>query len=223
MLPADTVQPIVLLVDKETPASHADAVAAAALACVRSFATRRDDAAWEAWIAGRFTKTVRRANPKTFAKLAAAAHGGVSTVGRARAVAFEPVSYADMPRAVRSLQVSGTELPPDPPASVPEGAPVIVLNADLGMSTGKAAAQAAHALLAWYLQAVDHAGAGNSTDYRFPTAPAVPVAAAVIELPSARFAALAAEPGSGPLIVDAGLTEIDPGTATAFVRSAGLG
>lgn len=222
MLPADTVQPIVLLVDKAEPAFHEDAVAAAALASVRAYAAREDDAAWAGWVDGRFTKTVRRAGPKAFAKLAAGAPGGITAVGRARAVAFEPVTYEQMPRALRALQVSGTELPrtDDGPAAdtgAPGPVPVIVLNAGLKMSTGKASAQAAHALLAWYLQAADQAAAADVGDYTVPALPAVPASVLVRELAGEDFAALADRPGNGPLIVDAGLTEIDPGTATAFV------
>lgn len=222
MLPADTVQPIVLLVDKADPAAHHDAVAAAALASVRSYAARQDDAAWDGWVDGRFTKTVRRAGPKAFTKLAAGAPGGITAVGKARAVAFEPVTYEQMPRALRALQVSGTELPrtgDGPAADAGAPVPVIVLNAGLKMSTGKASAQAAHALLAWYLQAADRTGGADAGDYTVPALPAVPATVLVRELDAEDFAALADRPGNGPLIVDAGLTEIDPGTATAFVAA----
>jgi len=199
-------------VDKEEPAAHADAVAAAALACVLAFARRDSDEAWEDWVHGRFTKTVRRAGPKPFAKLSAGAPSGTVVIGKAEAAAFEPQRYEDMPHALRSLQVSGTQLPAGDPVPASEGNPLIVLNQGLDMSTGKAAAQAAHALLAWYLAlAPEQAGAfaGNP-------------GAAVTEVRAERFRELSAAPGAGPLIVDAGLTEIDPGSATAFVAPAGL-
>lgn len=214
MQPFDKVQPIVLLVDKSEPAAHRDAVAAAAVASVRSYAATQDSQAWENWLYGRFTKTVRRANPSTFERLAAEAPSGPVSVGRAQAIAFEPVTYGEMPKKLAKLQVSGTQLPDEPPAPQPDTAPCVILNLDLEMSTGKAAAQAAHALLSWYLAlplpeqlAWEHAG--------WP--------AAVQFIPGARFTELAAGPGAGPLIVDAGMTEIAPDTATAFVARADAG
>ena len=208
MQPFDKVQPIVLLVDKTAPAAHRDAVAAAAVASVRAYAATEESEAWENWLYGRFTKTVRRANPTTFARLAAEAPSGPVTVGGAQAMAFEPVTYEQMPKALAKLQVSGTQLPDDEPAAWPEGAPVVVLNADLDMSTGKASAQAAHALLSWYLELpfaeqLAWAEAGWPAGVRF--------------IPGERFTETAQGPGTGPLIVDAGMTEIAPDTATAFV------
>ena len=209
MQPSDTVQPILLRVDKDKPAAHRDAVAAAAVAGVLAYAARTGDDAWEDWVSGRFTKTVRRAGPKAFAKLCAEAPSGVVRIGEAEAAAFEPQRYEDMPRAVRSLQVSGTQLPDDQPAPGAGDVPVILLNRDLGMSTGKAAAQAAHALLAWYLE----------LDTAHQQAWAARPGAAVVEVPEGRFGHALSRPGAGPLIVDAGLTEIDPGTPTAFVAA----
>lgn len=209
---SDTVQPIVLLVSKEEPAAHRDAVAAAAAASVRAYAQRESDEAWENWVFGRFTKTVRRAGPKAFAKLAAQAPSGTVVVGRAQALAFEPVTYEQMPKALRALQVSGTQLPDDEPAPAVPDAPVIVINADLEMSTGKAGAQAAHALLAWYLTL-----SPVERERWFDGG----CRASIRPAAGADFRALAAAPGTGPLIVDAGLTEIAPNTATAFVAAAG--
>ncbi|MDF2498280.1 peptidyl-tRNA hydrolase [Arthrobacter koreensis] len=209
---SDTVQPILLRVDKEDPAAHTDAVAAAAVACVLAFARRESDEQWADWMAGRFTKTVRRAGPKPFAKLTADAPSGTVVVGKAAAAAFEPQRYEDMPRALRSLQVSGTQLPAGAPVAARPGSPLIVLNQELKMSTGKAAAQAAHALLAWYLELGPEEAAAFAAN---------PDAAAT-EVPAARFGELRLGRGAGPLIVDAGLTEIDPGSATAFVTAAEL-
>lgn len=208
MQPFDKVQPIVLLVDKIRPAAHRDAVAAAAVASVRAYAATEESDAWENWLYGRFTKTVRRANPTTFARLAADAPSGAVTVGHAQALAFEPVTYEQMPKSLAKLQVSGTQLPDEEPAAWPAGAPTVVLNADLDMSTGKASAQAAHALLSWYLELpfaeqLAWAEAGWPAGVRFT--------------PGERFSALSEDPGAGPLIVDAGMTEIAPDTATAFV------
>ena len=212
MQPSDTVQPIVLLVDKEDPAAHLDAVAAAAVASVSAYARRTEDTAWENWVFGRFTKSVRRAGPKVFEKMAASAPSGTVVVGRAKAVAFEPVTYEEMPGKLRGLQVSGTHLPDDAPVPGTPGAPVIVVNEDLEMSTGKAGAQAAHALLAWYLTL---SGEERTAWYDGGHPASVRLAAGT------EFTALAKDPGAGPLIVDAGMTEIAPNTATAFVAAVG--
>ena len=84
----------------------------------------------------------------------------------------------------------------------------IALNDSLGMSTGKAAAQAAHALFAWVLEGeprdVDQwrgDGCGLSVE----------------RLGAAEFRRQARE-ANGPVIHDAGRTEITPGSATAFVK-----
>ncbi|WP_422759100.1 peptidyl-tRNA hydrolase [Paenarthrobacter sp. C1] len=210
------VQPIVLLVDKNDPASHRDSILAAAVASVDAYAgtlSSLRDEAWTQWLSGRFTKSVRRADLKTFTKLAADEDNkseSLISIGKAKALAYAPAFYEDMPKSLMRLQVSGTDLP-DEPATVPSrkrsGDPVIVLNGALGMSTGKAAAQAAHALFAWQLnRGHDDAELASlqllSTDLVIAT--------------EEEFTGLQTI-AAGPLIVDAGLTEIAPNTATAFV------
>ena len=109
---------------------------------------------WEEWLAGSFTKTVRRARLAEYGK--AKALGPLAEVrrGEASALAFAPAPADSLLKPIARLQVSGTELPrlgwPED-----EGATChtfVALNADLGMSTGKAAAQAAHAMWAVWLQ-----------------------------------------------------------------------
>lgn len=211
------VQPIVLLVDKNDPAGHRDSILAAAIASTEAYAMTIQDAgaddgdAWAQWLSGRFTKSVRRADLKTFTKLASSTDLPFRSLvarGKARAMAYLPVTYEEMAKPLTRLQVSGTDLPelPVSEGSGTEG-PVIVLNGDLGMSTGKSCAQAGHALFAWFLQ--EHAGGR--------TVPAASLARAGLRIVgAAEFAALRAG-AVGPVIVDSGLTEIDPDTATAFV------
>lgn len=210
------VQPIVLLVDKTNPAGHVDAITAAAIASVCAYRNAldagTDAAAWKTWLSGRFTKSVRRADAKTFWKLAVDPEltaNGAARIGLAKAIAYAPTTYEDLPKKLSRLQVSGTDLPelPASAARPRRGDPIILLNGDLGMSTGKAAAQAAHALFAWQLNR-------GSTD------PDV----AFQQLLNARALIASGQEfqglkvlAAGPLIVDAGLTEIAPNTATAFV------
>lgn len=212
------VQPIVLLVDKNDPASHADTILAAAIASVSAYLTTLypgavQHEAWSRWLSGRFTKSARRADLKTFTKLAADEsfkRVSLVSIGKAQAMAYVPAFYEDMPRSLMRLQVSGTDLP-DEPATGPvlkrSGDPVIVLNGEIGMSTGKSAAQAAHALFAWQMNR-------GSTDAEMASNRLVStglVIASAEEFETLRTVA------TGPLIVDAGLTEIAPNTATAFV------
>lgn len=215
------VQPIMLLVDKSSPAAHIDAVHAAALASVLAYAEEtlslvNPDPSWAAWLDGPFTKSVRRADAKTYEKIStkftAAEHAAV-TVGKAQAMAFRPTTYGAMSRHLAKLQVSGTDLPQrasDHPVPAPEGSPVLVLNAGLGMSTGKQSAQAGHALFAWFLS-LDTAERRAWYDAGCPFR---------IELVRQEaFDDYAAGVPEDLLIVDAGRTEIDPGTATAFVKA----
>lgn len=213
------VQPIVLLVDKADPAAHTDGVRAAALASVRAYAqdlNRPDgpDASWAKWLSGPFTKTVRRADVKTFRKIAGSYEDtdfGYAKIGAAEAMAFRPVSNEDMDKPLSRLQVSGTTFPDRPTdhedVQPHADTPLLVVNASLGMSTGKAAAQASHGLLAWFLtldrQARDAwTGAGSPFGLSF--------------VPRQLFEDLSVHALPGTRIVDAGLTETAPNTPTVF-------
>jgi peptidyl-tRNA hydrolase len=202
----ELVQPIILLVDKEDPASHAEGIAAAALASVTAFLGDLGNPDWRDWASGAFAKTVRRADPKAFAKVLAAhpAHA-VAEVGKARAAGLAPLPADALPKPLAKLQVSGTQLPPG--GALPDAPVAVVLNASLGMSTGKAAAQAAHALFAWLLEA-------DGQRLRAWREAGRPLA--VRELSERDFLA-GVRGAAGPLIQDAGRTEIEPGTATAYV------
>ncbi|WP_309081668.1 aminoacyl-tRNA hydrolase [Zhihengliuella sp.] len=106
------------------------------------------------------------------------------------------------PDGARAEREAGGAASPD--------AVVLVLNDTLGMSTGKACAQAAHALFAWLLDAIrrDHPRvdawleAGQPVSVRWAGAD--------------DFKDLQRQ-ATGPLIRDAGRTEIETGSVTAFV------
>nr|WP_269211978.1 peptidyl-tRNA hydrolase [Zhihengliuella flava] len=239
------MQQIVLLVDKESPALEAEGLAAVALASVNAYLAAPDLPEWRAWAAGHFGKSVRRADARTYPKILAAFAdelGGVEgECGKGRAVAFAPLPQGTAPKKLAKLQVSGTALPRTPAeraewlaargpgeaeleaaeaqpdaqrgdadGEVPGDAVVLIVNDDLGMSTGKAAAQSAHALFAWLLRAIPKdiervdawLAAEQPTYVRFAAAD--------------EFTRLSRQ-ATGPLIRDAGRTEITPGSTTAFV------
>ena len=203
----ELVQPIILLVDREDPCAEDEGIAAAALASVNALLGHPRHPYWKPWAQGAFAKSVRRADAKMFAKVAGEfPDHAMAEIGAAKAMGFAPMQADSLPKRLAKLQVSGTTLPP---GGCPAATGVrIVLNDSLGMSTGKAAAQAAHALFAWVLEtAPDALGAWRAAG----------CALSVERLGAKEFGA-AARRADGPVIHDAGRTEITPGSATAFVK-----
>ncbi len=146
--------------DKADPASHVDtceAVARAAVALISSPEAREGD--WrervEYWRDGRIRKLVRRAKGATRwaeAQLLAGVtiEQGGDGEGVAAARAYVPGPVRPLDPILKKLQVEGTELPDAHPSRT-EGALVTVgVSPLVEMTTGKAAAQCAHAAqLAW--------------------------------------------------------------------------
>ena len=202
------VQPIVV----DSTGTHLDTIKAVALASMRVYleTAEADLASWDTWLSGAFTKSVRRAKPALFEKLANPAVGIAARVEIAgsRALAYRPIRYADLPRELSRLQVSGTDftrLTSDPlPDRLTAQSPVaVVVSEDL--TTGKAAAQAAHALFAWVLDARPRARAAWL---------AQPAATSVTLASPDRVKVLSGGRGAVP-IHDNGYTEVEPGTLTA--------
>jgi peptidyl-tRNA hydrolase len=203
------VQVIVLLVDRDSPADDRDGIAAAATAAAAAYRASGDDPVWDVWLGEAMAKSVRRADAKTFRKVQEQVPGStLVVVGDAAAVAFPPMPNDALPKVLSRLQVSGTTLPRHDaaPASA-AGSVDVLISEDLNMSTGKAAAQAAHAFLLWVGSALDD----------------------VTATPRVRFVAAddlvraATTHGDAAVIEDAGRTEIAPGslTAVAFRRTDG--
>ena len=214
--PYELVQPIVI----DRTATHEDAVISAALASVHSHHTSPDLDCWEQWLAGPIAKTVRRAKPsdwdRTMNVLPLLGNGlfvVTEATSTGRAFALAPMTYDDMPAAVRRCQVSGTDLTRTGtwPSTDPDGFtdyPVLSINAAALMSTGKTAAQVSHALFSWYIQLepfdrVCWVHAGSPMVVEDLAAPFFAVARAVADV----------------VIEDAGRTEIAPGTTTVVVNT----
>jgi hypothetical protein len=198
--------PVVLHLEKP-PAARTpvlEAAAAAALAvCLDPRASEGGEwhDAVSIWVESRIRKIARRARGAHWAAVQELP-GVTWTVDGAEARALLPGPVDDVPKSVSRLQIGGTDLEPDEPGPLPDGVPVIWVNAALGMSTGKAAAQVGHASMLY-------AAAHGLTD--------VP-AFAVRDADPARWAQLvaAADRGAAVAVRDAGFTEVAPGTTTCI-------
>ena len=157
-----------------------------------------------AWVENRIRKITRRARGAHWAAVSELA-GATCAVGDAQVRALVPGPVDEVPRAVSRLQIGGTDLESDEPGPPPPGVPVIWLNARLGMSVGKAAAQVGHASM---LYAAAH-GLTTVPDF------------AVRDAAGERWAALcaAAEHRAAVAVRDAGFTEVAPGSMTCVVTA----
>lgn len=133
--------------------THEDLVVAVALASVRALLNTRDNPAWDQWLAGPFTKSVRRGTATQMAAISTEC-AGLARVGEVEAVAMIPAPYEEISHHLRRMQVSGLGRP----RVAQEGwyvrcdsGPLLVVNESLEMSTGKTAAQVAHGLMSWGL------------------------------------------------------------------------
>lgn len=204
--PGELVQPIILRIDKEDPSTEDEGLSAVSRAAVIAYLQDPQNPDWQRWAGQAFAKSVRRANPKMFAKvLEMFPDQMVSEVGKAQAVGLPPLPAADLPKLIAKLQVSGTQLPKS--EEILSSKVNIAVNASLEMSTGKAAAQCAHALFAWLTESDGH-GIESWLKVHAPVG--------IRHLPRKDFEILA-QHAAGPVIQDAGRTEIEPGSTTAFV------
>lgn len=148
-----------------------------------------------AWLGGPFAKTTRVAEKPD--RLVADGFGAitVSVPGFTVAV-YPPMARDEQPREVRRARLD--RFPAEEPSlsnDLLRGVPTVFLNGELGLSTGKACAQAAHAVMALDL------GAG-------------PVPSVQVREVGVEFFKLLRTPDV--VIQDSGRTEIEPGTVTAL-------
>ncbi|MFF0079526.1 peptidyl-tRNA hydrolase [Streptomyces canus] len=203
------VLPLVVRIEKTAPPARTDALETAARAVLVMLGDERSvgDGEWAEvmrdWQDARIRKVVRRARGAEWRR--AEGLPGITVTGKSAEVrVFPPVPLDGWPKDLARLQVSGTDLDdPEPPVAADVTAPVLWLNPDLGMSAGKAMAQAGHgAQLAWWELSDEERAAWR--DAGFPLA--------VRAADPARWGELTT---SGlPLVRDAGFTEIAPGSCT---------
>ena len=208
----DTVQAmqIALNLPKQHPPSRHDLLAAAAQAVVAVCLNPQagTDGEWSAalnrWYDHRIRKVTRRAR-NTGWQAVQNLPGVTSSVHGAQARAFIPSAVHEVEPLIRKLQIKGTDLPladhqPSPRADTP----TIYVDAGLGMSLGKAAAQVGHGsmLLAAH-QPFDWVQSWARRGFEL----------CVVETDPDVFAQLVDAPGA-VTIRDIGYTEVAPNTAT---------
>ncbi|MET8169186.1 peptidyl-tRNA hydrolase [Streptomyces sp. NPDC005329] len=203
------VLPLVVRIERADPPARTDALETAARAVLTLLADERalGDGEWAAavrdWQDARIRKVVRRARGAEWRR--AEALPGITVTGKAAEVrVFPPVPLDGWPKDLAKLQVSGTDLEdPEPLADIDPTAPVIWQNPEVGMSAGKAMAQAGHgAQLAWWELSDEEKAAWREAGFPLAVRTADP----------RRWRELT-ESGL-PLVRDAGFTEIAPGSCT---------
>ncbi|MEV5430326.1 aminoacyl-tRNA hydrolase [Streptomyces sp. NPDC052701] len=203
------VLPLVVRIERAAPPARTDALetAARAVLVMLNDERSRGDGEWAQavrdWQDARIRKVVRRARGAEWRR--AEALPGITVTGKSAEVrVFPPVPLDGWPRDLARLQVSGTELEdPEPPVDADPSAPVLWMNPELGMSAGKAMAQAGHAAqLAWWELSDEERAAWR--DAGFPLAVRTPGPDRWRHLTASRL----------PVVRDAGFTEIAPGSCT---------
>ncbi|MGW4232180.1 peptidyl-tRNA hydrolase [Streptomyces sp. NPDC004980] len=203
------VLPLVVHVEKTDPPARTDALRTAARAVLTMLSDERSlgEGEWAQvmrdWQDARIRKVVRRARGAEWRK--ASALPGITVTGEhAEVRVFPPVPLDGWPKELAKLQVSGTDLDdPEPPSAPDPAAPVLWMNPEVGMSAGKAMAQAGHgAQLAWWELSDTERKAWREAG--FPLSVATPDAARWRELTVSGL----------PVVRDAGFTEIAPGSCT---------
>ncbi|MFV8382026.1 peptidyl-tRNA hydrolase [Corynebacterium hindlerae] len=207
----DTVQamPIVLHIPKSNRPSRVELLEAAARAVVAVCLDPRagEDSAFadalQRWYGARIRKIARRARNTQWERVQGLP-GVTAEQGGAQARAFVPSAVHATEPLIAKLQIEGTDLPVESPDPVVPGIPLLVVDASLGMSVGKAAAQVGHAamLLAAHVPAD---AAWRWAQQGFPLQ--------VREVPRAQFASLAGR-ADAVAVRDAGYTEVTPGSVT---------
>jgi peptidyl-tRNA hydrolase len=184
----------------------------ATIACARRFGESHADA-FAAWHDTAVRKVAVRASAEELDAVLAVHDGVLDERGLA---CLPPMRRSEAGEPLGSLPAfTDARRPPEPTPKPPANALALtyVLNADLGLSQGKAMAQAGHGAL----MCADDPRLGD----RGPRADAWRAwdeagrPARVIEADAARFAALRAA-GGAAVVRDAGFTQVAPGTVTVL-------
>lgn len=197
---------IALHLPKQDPPRRTEVLEAAGRAVVKLCLDERagqDGAFAEAlgqWYGHRIRKVARRGRNKAWRDVQTLP--GVTVDDRARA--FVPSAVSEVDPLVAKLQIGHTDLPMDVPGPALADVPLILIDASLHMSAGKAAAQVGHGSMllaaAMSLEEVEH---WAERDFLL----------SVREVSSEDFAQACAREGA-VVVRDAGFTEVAPDSAT---------
>lgn len=180
---------------------------AAAVACLRTFeAYPEHQEAIAAWRERPGKVCLRARTLAQWEQVLAEPHALAGEAEGEAVVALPPRRRSQRGPLLERLQAMSTALAPPPERADRDdgGALIYALNPDAVMSSGKTVAQVAHA-------AVMAADTGALKDWVAAGCPA-----RVIAPDAATFAALAAREDCVARVVDAGLTEVPPGTVTVL-------
>ena len=179
---------------------------AAAVACLRVFETQPEhEGAIAAWRERPGKVCLRARTNAQWARVLAEPHTLAGEADGEAVIALPPRPRSQRGPLLERLQAMSSALEA-PPEEAPEEAGTVTyaLNPAAVMSSGKTVAQVAHA-------AVMAADTGELEDWVAAGCPG-----RVIAPGAARFAALAAQGACAARVVDAGLTEVPPGTITVL-------
>ena len=203
----ELVLPLVIRIERADPPARTDALEAAARAVLLMLTSDRADwrPAIDAWDGQRIRKVVRRARGANWER-ARGLEGLDVTHGSAQLRVYPPIPVDEWPPELARLQVGGTDLADAQPLPAPAaGLPLVLLSPHVGMTTGKAMAQAGHAAQLGYR-------ASTPPQRRAWQAAAFPLA---VRTAPADAWQRAIDAGA-PVVHDGGFTEVAPGTATAL-------
>jgi len=219
----DSVQamPVVLHVPKPDPPARTPLLEAAAGAVARFCLDERvaPGGVWHegyaGWMDARMRKIARRARGAQW-RAACAVPGISHEVAGCAARAFEPGPVDAVHPHLGRLQIGGTDLPDDEPGPPPGGVPVVWLDAALDMTVGKAAAQVGHGVM---LLAAEMSR--SRVERWIAEGLPLSVRSADADTWSGLCARVrAGEPGVAA-VVDAGYTEVAPGSVTVVAEDRG--
>ncbi|GAB2990910.1 peptidyl-tRNA hydrolase [Amycolatopsis acidiphila] len=214
--------PVILHLEKSTPPQRTPLLEAAATAALAVCLDERAQPGGEwyepvrEWVSGHIRKVSRRARGIHW-QVAQEFPGVRVAVGGAEVRALVPGRVVDVPKEIARLQISGSDLPPDEPPPAQPDLPLLLLNPEVSMTVGKAAAQVGHGtmILASLLEPAELAAWGER-GY-----------ACAVRTPSvSQWKQL--HPGDDPAgawrsrrvvaVRDAGFTEVEPGTVTVLAQ-----